>query len=137
MQPDLANRLLHSTKVSLDSHSEWGRAQRFFYHTLQSVRSQLPVVAQEQLALRGSELPSVASLEVARIVLWSSIESDQMGYTPRGAAVRATLFAFFPPEDREGPYDAVAHFCDFFSAAGLAEESLVRAFREQWPEDDA
>lgn len=53
--------------------------------------------------------------------------------TPEGAAVRAALFAFFPPES-DGPLDAVGFFCDFFLDAGLPEAVLVRAFREQWPE---
>ncbi|MFL6196084.1 MAG: hypothetical protein ACJ75H_18035 [Thermoanaerobaculia bacterium] len=133
MEPDIADRLLGSTMADLDSHAEWERAQRFFYNALQAVISRLPVAAREQLAWRGPELPPVADLVAARVALWKSIEGDTMGYTPEGAAVRATLFAFSPPE-KDGPFDAVAAFCTVFVEAGLPEDALVQAFHEQWPE---
>lgn len=134
MEPDIADRLIESTDVDLDSRAEWERAQRFFYSVLRAVHSRLPVVAQQQLESRGPDLPPAAALETARVALWRSIEADPMGDTPEGAAVRAALFAFFPPE-KDGPLDAIALFCTFFVTAGLPESTLVDAFHQQWPQN--
>jgi len=132
-KPTIADRLLGTTAADLDSPAEWEKAQRFFYDALSAVRSQLPEAAREQLAKRGPELPPDTDLVVARAALWTAIREDSLGNTPEGAAVRAALFAFYPPE-ADGPTDAVGLFCEFFVAAGLPESVLVQAFHEQWPE---
>ncbi len=136
MEPSIADRLIESMNADVDSRVEWERAQRFFYSALRAIKSRLPLVAQQQLETRGPNLPPAAELEAARIALWQSIEADQMGNTPEGAAVRAALFAFFPPEE-DGPLDAIAFFCTFFARAALPESALVAAFHEQWPQNGA
>jgi hypothetical protein len=132
MQRDLADRLIDSTRADLDSGSEWEHAEKFFYETLLAVYGLLPGIAQEQLSRRGPALPIEDDLEALRVALWSAIEDDSMGYTPRGAAVRATLFAFYSHEE-DGPLDAIATFCRFFCRAGLPEGVLVDAFHQHWP----
>lgn len=133
MRSNLVEGLFDATVADLDSPSEWKRAQRFFYSTLRAVFERLPAPVQEQLRQRGDEPPSPASLEASRVALWRSIDTDRMGSTPAGAATRAALFAFYPPDKSEGPYDSIGYFCSFFFAAGLPEEALIQAFREQWP----
>jgi hypothetical protein len=132
MQRDVGDRLIDSTHADLDSVDEWGHAEQFFYETLLAVYGLLPVIAQEQLSHRGPALPSEDELEVLRVALWRAIEDDSMGYTVKGAAVRATLFAFSPRE-QDGPLDAVTTFCRFFCRAGLPEDVLVGSFCQQWP----
>jgi len=136
MEPSIADRLIESTNTDLDSRIEWERAQRFFYNALRAVKSRLPLVVQQQLESRGPNLPPAAELDAARVALWRSIEADQMGNTPEGAAVRAALFAFFPP-DEDGPLDAIAFFCTFFAKAALSESALAGAFHDQWPQNGA
>ena len=108
----------------------------FFYEALSSVHTSLPLAVQVELTRRGTVLPAKAELEASRVALWKSIEHDQMGKSPEGSAVRAALFAFFPPES-DGPLDAIAHFCQFFGQAGLPQEPLIQAFRRQWPQNAA
>ena len=133
MQRDLGDRLIDSTQADLDSEAEWGHAEQFFYETLLAVYGLLPVIAQEQLSHRGPALPSEDELVASRVALWRAIEDDSMGRTPRGAAVRATLFVFYSHE-QDGPLDAIAIFCSFFCRAGLPERVLVESFHRQWPQ---
>lgn len=88
-------------------------------------------------AVSATQRAEITSLEEARVVLWKSIADDEMGGTPEGAAVRATLFAFYPPAEKDGPLDAVALFCGFFVRAGLSQAAQVRAFHQQWPQNVA
>jgi len=136
MQYDLTDHLIQSAAADLDSPGEWESAQLFFYEALSSVHTLLPSAAQIELSRRGTAPPTKVELEASRVVLWKSIEHDQMGKTPEGSAVRAALFAFFPPES-DGPLDSIAYFCRFFGRAGLPQEALIQAFRRQWPQNTA
>lgn len=84
------------------------------------------------LELRGPTPPSADFLVSARITLWAAIREDTMGNTPAGAAVRATLFAFYSGEENTGPFESIWVFSDFFQSAGLPFEVLEIAFRRYW-----
>jgi hypothetical protein len=118
--------------ADFESKAAWGFAQDFFYRALTAVAAALPQVVQRQLELRGDDLPDEANLIPLRVALWESIEADQMGTTPAGAATRAAIFAC----NREESYDpamAISVFSSYFLKAGLPEAALVGAFKSVWP----
>jgi hypothetical protein len=132
MASSIADRLFLSTKTDFESPAQWDRAQRFFYEALSAAKERLPATVQEELQNCPPQRASLEQLERARHRLWNSIDDDQMGHTPDGAATRAALCAFHLPDD-DGPADAIWYFCMFFERAGLDESALVNAFRNQWP----
>ena len=92
MQDSPASRLVSASSWDLDSPTEWLRAQDFFYGAMWAVVERLPPIAREHLIRRGPTLPEKAEREAASLRLWKSIQSDSMGNTAEGAAIRATLF---------------------------------------------
>ena len=133
MLESFANKLTIPTGANSGDAEDWQKVNLFFFNSLNSVRTLLPFPVSDCLDRRGQVLPAESCLAELREILWQSIKSDSLGGTPPGAAVRASLFAFYYPEEGEDISDAVWNFCHFYWQAGLPEQPLANAFYQQWP----
>lgn len=131
MKADFTDRLLGSTIFDLDSKLEWPRAQKFFAQILLMLTDQLPTQVLGHIERNGAEYLSEIETSRVRAILWTELGEDQMGNTPRGAALRAGLFAFGKTSN-DGPLDAVATFINFSRRAGVAESKIALEFNSIW-----
>ena len=134
MKSSLADSLMESTAADFASAAELPRAHQFVREALLSVRTQLPPTVEAVLDRIGAHAPAWKDSVPERVCLWQSIESDQMGQTPAGAATRAALFAF--PSDIGTDHnagDVISYFTMYYCRAQLPENSLVKAFHGYWP----
>jgi hypothetical protein len=138
MGSSLSDRLIDATTVDLDAPSAVAGALRYCATVLRAHPAHLPARVLEWLPelANGSAAPTPRQAEDIRCVLWQGLAEDQMGETPRGAALRAAIFAFSDwPSDEV--HDGIAMFIDFASMAGIPAHTLADTFLAAWPDSAA